>query len=226
MLRFVRVCLAAAACALALPAWSADYAFDVLYSGGGVASVVAGSTDPRTVTLQAGDSFVWTINALPDYQWTVLSGGEVFPFMALAVTESANRTSDFELELWNNGSVVFSKTEAGSVQGLVHMGTNAITLTTGLAFDQWRLHYTLTSAIGVTDEEDPLNPGGTIQVPTGPVGSTPTTLLPIFGIVDNTTVANGSTTVYAPVPEPETWGMLLVGACALGLRARRRRTVR
>lgn len=224
MFKFVRVCVAAAACSLALPSWSADYAFDVLYSGGGVASVVAGSTDPRTVTLVDGDTFVWTINALPDHQWTVLSGGEVFPFMALSVTESANRASDFELELRNNGSVVFSKTEAGSVQGLVHMGTNSITLTTGLVFDQWRLHYTLTSAIGITEEEDPLNPGATIQVPTGPAGTTPTTLLPIFGIVDNTTIANSSTTIYAPVPEPESWAMLLVGACALGLRARRRRT--
>ncbi len=226
MLKSFRVCVAAVACALALPAWSADYSFDVLYSGGGNASVVAGSTDPRTVTLQAGDTFVWTINALPDYQWTVLSGGDVFPFMALGISESANRTSDFELELLNNGGVVFSKGEVDSVQGLVHMGTNAITLTTGLVFDQWRLQYTLKSAIGVTEEEDPLNPGTTIQVPGGPVGSTPTTLLPIFGIVDNTAVANSSTTIYAPVPEPESWAMLLVGACALGMRARRRRAVR
>lgn len=223
MFKFVRVCVAAAACALALPAWSADYVFDVLYSGDGVASVVGGSTDPRTVTLQAGDSFVWTINALPDWQWTVLSGGEVFPMMAMAVQESANRTSDLELELLNDGGVVFSKVETGSRQSLVHMGTNEISLTTGLVFDQLRLHYTLISAISVTSEEDPENPGSFIEVEGGPTGTTPTTILPIFGMLDDTATANSTTTIYAPVPEPGTWAMLLAGACALGLRARRRR---
>ena len=228
MHKTVRIWLAIVAGLLAAPAWSVvsvpnSYSFEVLYEGGGNASVVPGSVDQRTVTLQPGDSFTWTISALPDWQWTVASGGTVFPLMAFAVQESADRTGDFELQFLNNGAVVRTVQETASVQSLVHMGTNTITLLAGQTFDQLRLQYHLISAFSVEMVEDPDNPGSQLRIVGDTVGSTPTTLLPIFGMVDNTQVANTSTTIYAPVPEPETWALWLAGIAALAARARRLR---
>ena len=87
-----------------------------------------GSQDPLAAVLQPGDTFTWTIGALGNNQWTVLNGGDVFPMMAMAVEESADRTSDFQFDLLNDGLVVFTKSELASVQSLVHMGTNTISL--------------------------------------------------------------------------------------------------
>jgi hypothetical protein len=78
-----RTAVLLATLAATAPSWATGYAFEVLYLGNGQAEVVPGSTDPRTVTLQAGDTFTWGISAQPGYRWSVLAGGEVFPFMAL-----------------------------------------------------------------------------------------------------------------------------------------------
>jgi PEP-CTERM motif len=222
MFKSLRIAVAAATSLAASAAWSADYQFDVIYSGGGIAAVAPGSQDPLAATLQPGDTFTWTISALGNNQWTVLNGGDVFPMMAFGMEESADRTGDFQFNLLNNGLVVFSKTETGSVQSLVHMGTNSITLPTGLVFDRWQLQYELTSAIEVISEEDPENPGTFIDTRGGPTSSSPNTLLPIFGIVDNTLVANTSTTIFGPVPEPSTWALWLAGVAGLGVASRRK----
>lgn len=222
MFKTLSSAVAAAASLAASSAWSANFQFDINYSGGGVAAVAPGSSDPREAVLQPGDNFTWTINALDNNQWSVLNGGDVFPMMAFGMTESADRTGSFQFELQNDGLVVFSKTETDSVQGLVHMGTNTITLPTGLVFDRWQLSYQLTSAIEVTSVEDPDNPGAFIEVRGGSTTSSPNTLLPIFGIVDNTLVANSSTTIYGPVPEPSTWALWLAGVAGLGVAARRK----
>ena len=223
ILKSLRIAVAAASCLLASASWSADYQFDVIYSGNGVAALAAGSQDPRTSTLLSGDSFTWTINAVSNYQWSVLSGGDVFPMMAFGMSESADRTGSFFFRLFNDGVEVFSKDESNSLQSLVHMGTNAITLPTGLVFDSWKLHYSLISAIEVTSVEDPANPGSFIEVRGASTTSSPNTLLPIFGIRDNTQTANASTTIFAPVPEPETYAMLLAGLGIIGAVARRRK---
>ena len=102
------------------------------------------------------------------------------------------------------------------------MGTNTISLPTGLVFDRWELRYSLISAVEVISEEDPENPGSFIDVRGGPSATSPSSLLPIFGIVDNTLVGNASTTIYGPVPEPSTWALWLAGAAGLGVAARRR----
>lgn len=223
MLNSLRIAVAAASCLLASAAWSADYQFDVNYSGNGVAALAPGSQDPLVSILLPGDSFTWTINALNNYQWSVLNGGDVFPMMALGVSESADRTGSFVFQLFNDGLEVFSKVESNSLQSLVHMGTNTITLPTGLVFDSWKLQYSLISAVEVTTVEDPDNPGSFIDVRGGSTTSSLNTLLPIFGMVDNTEVANSSTTIFAPVPEPETYAMLLAGLGIIGAVARRRK---
>lgn len=208
------------------PGWAAAYAFDVIYEGAGQAALAPGSTDPRLVTLQAGDTFSWTISALPGYRWSVLTGGDVFPMMAFGVAESAFRTSDHVLTLSSFGTTTLSLVSAAEVQSLVHMGTNEVTVPTGLVFDRLHLDYTLLSAyeaIQVADPNRPDDPDAFIEVPGDPIGSTPTTILPIFGMLDNTQVANTSITVYGPVPEPATWAFWLAGLAAAGVAAKRRR---
>lgn len=222
MLKPLRIAVAAATGLLASAAWSAEYQFDMTYSGGGVVALTPGSQDPRTSSLLAGDSFTWTINALDNYQWSVLSGGDVFPMMAFGVQEPATRTGSFVFQLLNDGLQVFSKVETDSVQSQVHMGTNTITLPTGLVFDAWRLQYSLTSAIEVLSVEDPDNPGSFIEVAGGPTTSSPDTLLPIFGIVDNAQTGNASNTIFAPVPEPTELALWLTGIAGVGVAARRK----
>lgn len=216
-----------AACASLLvassPGWAVDYAFDVIYQGSGDAVLAPGSTDPRLVTLQAGDTFVWTISALPGYQWSVLAGGDVFPMMAFGVAESAFRTSNHVLTLSSLGTTTLSRVSNSEEQSLVHMGTNTVTVPTGLVFDRLELSYALLLAEELVLVDNPDDPEKPFEERGGPIGSTPNTLLPIFGMLDSTKVANTSTTIYGPVPEPATWALWLAGLAAAGVAARRRR---
>ncbi|MDH4392249.1 MAG: PEP-CTERM sorting domain-containing protein [Aquabacterium sp.] len=192
---------------MAAPAWAASYSFDVIYLGAGLASLAPGSTDPREVTVLPGDSFDWAIRAEPGHLWTVLNGGSVFPLMAFGVTESAERIGDHTLTLTKQGAPVLTRFEPASKQGTHHMGTNTITIDTGMAFDRMHLRYTLNSAT---------HAGGT-------VGSTPLDILPTFGMPDQASFFNRSVTVYAPVPEPGTWALWLAGLGVAGALARRRK---
>lgn len=203
---------------LAFPAWSADYEFNINYNGNGVADLAPNSQDPRLTVLLPGDNFTWAINAQDNFQWSVLNGGDVFPMMAFGVSESAYRIGNFVFQLFNDGQEVFSVQESSSLQSQVHMGTNTISLPTGLVFDSWKLNYSLISAIEVITVEDPDNPGSYIEVQGSSITSSPYTLLPIFGTLDTNT---STTTIYAAaVPEPESYAMLLAGFCIIGALAR------
>lgn len=206
--------LAVGAGLLAPPAWAASYVFDVQYNGNGNASLAIGSDDPMAITLWDGDSFDWTISAQDDRYWEVVTGGDFFPLQALGVAESGTRIGDLTLTLLNDGVPVYTESATDVVNNFVHVGTNTITLATGLVFDQMRLQYTLTTGIEATDyAADPDN--------LLPIGSSPTGLLPILGAPEMNTVFPGI--VYAPVPEPATWALWLAGGAWLAGRARRRR---
>jgi hypothetical protein len=190
-------------CLHAAPAFAASYTFDILYSGGGVAVLNAGSDDPVGTNIQPGDDFLWTISAQGDDAWHVVTGGNFFPLMAFFVLPEGSRTGDFDLSLLHNGVEVYSTSELGTGNSFVHLGTNTIILASGLIFDQMVLNYSMTTS----DVTDTVIQG----------------LLPIFGAPEN----SFSISYEADsVPEPGTFGMLAAGLVLLGVarRCRRERT--
>jgi hypothetical protein len=190
-----------------LHAAGASYNFDVLYTGGGTASLVPGSDNPNTTNLQPGDDFLWQISADGNSFWNVTAAVSAFPLMGFGVSPSADRIGDFSLELRNNGATVFSTSETASVTSYVHIGTNAISLPSGLMFDQMILNYTLTSStyMNQSDPLDPLNGTAADSNLSGP--------LPIFGAPEET---NSAIEYVSGVPEPGTYALLGAGMIAIG----------
>ena len=217
MRSFLKSVLVAAVIGVASPAWAVGpvhYSFDVLYSGGGAASLAAGSDNPVGQSMVDGDSFDWAITAQGADVWRVQTGGSFFPLMAFGVNESGDRVGDFTLNLLSGGAVVYTLTQSAVGMSEVHMGTNEINLVTGLVFDQMKLQYSLITARELLkDAADPANPM--------PINSTPYALLPIFGAPEMSTVSPGI--IYGPVPEPAAWALMLCGGALVSLLARRRR---
>ena len=183
---------------------AASYNFSVNYSGGGVAALAAGSDDPLTTALHAGDNFVYTLSGTGGGQWTSLSGAGVFPLFAMTVAESGHRTGDLTLDLKLGGVTVFSLAENGVGTAFVHIGTNTDAVPTGLVFDQWVLTETLVSS----DVAD----------------STPNSLLPWPG--QSPEVHDATAFSYAAgVPEPATWALMIGGFGLAGASLRRRKAV-
>lgn len=175
-----------------------NYNFNEIYSGGGSISLAPGSDDPLTTNLHAGDTFQWTITTTPGSYWNVFSGGSLFPFMSFQISESGTRTGDYNLDLSFGGSSVFSDIQTGISNSYAHIGTNTVSVPTGLNYDQMSLSYTLTGS----DSSD----------------NTIVSLLPWPGSAPEVNFSGN----IALVPEPETYAMLLAGLGLLGFAARRR----
>lgn len=159
----VSLCLSSAAQATA-------YNFNIGYNGSSNAFLEGGSDNPVGTNLQVGDTFLWNFHAAGagDY-WDVFNGGNLFPLMAWSVSESGTRTGDWTLTLRLNGGNVFTTSANGSNQSFVHVGTNAVSLSTGLQFDEMILSYALTAS---TSTDSTINsifpwPGQPPEVPFG-----------------------------------------------------------
>ncbi len=208
----------------------ANYNFNVEYSGGGNAALAPGSDDPVGVNILPGDAFLWTIQAINGGYWHVTTGGDFFPLMAFAVNEPGTRIGDYALTLYRNSVSVFSLAEFGAVNNYVHLGSNTVTLPTGLDFDNMELTYLLQSAVDDPrfggDPQNPLPINSTIQ----PESSDPQFkgrggMLPIFGPPELNTSFPGIDYQVSVVatPEPATFGLMVTGLGVVGAAVRRRR---
>ncbi len=180
-----------------------NYVFDVEYLGNDNAQLAPGSDDPVGAMLLPGDTFQWTIASADARFWRVETGGDFFPFMAFGVNPAGVRVGDFSLVLRNDGGDVFSLIGTDVTNQEVHLGTNTVTLPTGLDFDEMFLDYSLDSA-------DDLG-----QPPT-PANTTLEGLLPIFGAPEQNQFSPG----IVFIPEP---GVAALGMAALVLVGRVRR---
>jgi hypothetical protein len=236
-MRFVRVgiCAMLIGAAVRPAAAQSHYDFNVLYSGGGNATLAPGSQDPTGLNILPLDDFLWTITATAGSFWHVDAGGDFFPLMAFGVTEGGDRYGDFTLTLFRAGSSVFSQVESGALNCYAHMGTNTVSLATGLDFDKMMLSYTLTSELGDDSDScgspinDPPKGDGSAKVPGD--SHIDSGLLPIFGAPEENAHSPGISFQSAAVtsaPEPATislvaFGLTLVGG---GVRRRNRRLAR
>lgn len=206
MKRWLAVLCAALSMSLATQAQAVPYNFNIGYNGSSVAFLEGGSNNPVGTNLQVGDTFLWNFHAAgaADY-WDVVTGGGLFPFMAFPVNESGTRTGDFTLTLRLNGATVFTTSAVGSQQSFVHVGTNTITLATGLQFDEMILDYALTASTVANS---------TINSIFSWPGQPPEVRFP-----------NNIAFVQNQIPEPSILALLGVGALAMvGLGRRRRQT--
>ncbi|WP_394763293.1 PEPxxWA-CTERM sorting domain-containing protein [Phenylobacterium sp.] len=195
--------IAAAAILAAGAANATAYNFNVLYSGGGVATLAAGSDDPLATTMNAGDSFTYTLTGQNGGHWNTIGASDIFPLFAMNVAECGNRTGDRTLNLNNGATNIFTDSVVGDSQSCVHLGTNTVHLEGGMQFDQWQLIYSITSA---------------------DVTSSPSSLLPWPGQAPEE-YRPGSISYTAGVPEPAAWALMIAGFGLVGgtLRARHKK---
>ncbi len=191
----------------AVPAGAATlpntYSFNIGYAGNDVTELLGGSVDPTTVSLNVGDSFLYTLTAIDGGFWTAMSDTEYFA--ALIVGPAATRIHSFDYYLWNDGALLSSGSDPAINSSAVHIG-QIIPIAAGMIFDQITFGATLTQ---VTGSAEP---------------STIRELLPFSGAPDS--AERTITFTAGAVPEPATWAMMMVGfgMIAAAARYRRRRT--
>lgn len=195
---------------LAAPALAASYSFTVNYFGNNSAALAPGSDDPRTTSMHAGDSFVYTLQAAGNGEWSIVRSGSIWPLFALPVSEFGIRTSDsdYKIELSNNNSPfglrIWTTEEEWyrpDTYAYQSLGFLSFYMDEGLVFDTLQLSYSIKSA---------------------DTSSTASSLLPWPGVAPE---------FYSPrivafkantVPEPSTYLLVTGGLCVAGLMARRR----
>ncbi len=182
---------------------AAAYNFSVLWNGT-TASLAGGSDDPLTTTMNAGDSFTYSLSATGGGKWNTILAGSLFPLFSMPLAESGTRTGDLSLNLLNGVTNVFSYSENGASNSFVHLGTNTVSIASGLMFDSWVLNYNILTA---------------------DTTSTPTSLLPWPGNAPEAQFGDNITFTAGGVPEPATWALMISGFGLVGATLRRRKAI-
>lgn len=180
--------------------YATSFDFDTIYDGTS-SSLASGSDNPIGTNLLVGDNFSYKINTVANDFWQVDVGGSFFPFLAFGTSDSATRIADFDLTFMLDGVLQYVHSEVGASNSFIHIGTNVVTLATGLQFDELLLNYTLNSSSNVNSN-----------------------IISYFWADRSPESFDGISynhNVGAPVPEPTT--MLLFGTGILGLLYNRKR---
>lgn len=136
-----------AASVVSAPALSNSFDFDVTWDGSSF-SVDAGSDNPIGASIAVNDDFNYNLHAAGDDFWKVDLTNDYFPFLAFTTQEAAERTGDMSLSLYLDGALqIPTITQNNIFNALVHLGTNSISLNSGLMFDEIVLTYTLLDSV-------------------------------------------------------------------------------
>lgn len=171
-------------------------------------------------TQYAGQTFTTPITGqLTNLQFTLLAGSSL-PSLYSVVYEW-NGTSR-GAEIWRSATVA-------ATSGLLEFNPTGVTLTSGKTYVAFLSTFGIANNNGSVGVDSCFNAGCT--VPDANLGNAVTgtfregdglTFSNNFGIYD----LKFSATINAPVPEPTTWAMMIVGFGAVGVAMRRRQRVR
>ena len=125
--------------------YAASYTFSTLYNGNSTV-LMSGSDNPIGMDLAVEDKFNYNLSANADDFWQVDSGGFFISILAFETPDDGSRYSDFTLSFLLDSVVQYTHSETNSLQSWNHIGTNGLTLSTGLQFDELLLKYTLNSS--------------------------------------------------------------------------------
>jgi hypothetical protein len=123
--------------------------FDVTYDGTDF-SLNAGSDNVLGAMVATGDSLNYSLSTAGTDFWKVDTAGNFFPFVAFTVGEEAIRSATMSIDLVLDGVSQFSIASSVITNSFLHMGTNSVSLSAGLMFDEIILDYALISSVHET----------------------------------------------------------------------------
>lgn len=175
---------------------AATYYFDYTYDGSSTFINLSAAGSAFVV----GDTIEATYRAAGTGYWTAPAGA--FIWTPQGIDEPGTRVGDLSWVFSDNGSTVDSGSANGLASAAVHIPQN-FAPSVSILFDKLVWEYTLTSSDAATNTLNGFDFG--------------------FGANLGYFDSNIQYVAAAPIPEPETYAMLLAGLGMLGFAARRRK---